>query len=123
MTIALRLVRLNVLCLGCSIPGDDPDQSRVFSYLSLTERIAANHAPRGVRPWVAEVLRGLSRRFDSLYARIGRPSILPERLLLQRFYSVRGERLLVEQVNCNLLPRSFEGLEADREAWNHAVWN
>lgn len=74
-----------------------------------------------------EVLRSLSPRFDALYARIGRPSIPAERLLrallLQLCYSIRSERLLVEQLNYNLLFRWFVGLEMDEEVWNHAVFS
>ena len=73
------------------------------------------------------VLRRMSKNFDGLYAKVGRPSIPPERLLrallLQVFYSVRSERLLMEQLNYNLLFRWFVGLEIDDEVWNHAVFS
>jgi transposase len=69
----------------------------------------------------------MSKNFDGLYAKVGRPSIPPERLLrallLQVFYSVRSERLLMEQLNYNLLFRWFVGLEIDDEVWNHAVFS
>src|SRR5246127_3499708 len=65
--------------------------------------------------------------FEGLYSKVGRPSIAPERLLrallLQVFYSVRSERLLMEQLNYNLLFRWFVGLEIDEEVWNHAVFS
>jgi transposase len=73
------------------------------------------------------VLAGMSKDFDGLYSEVGRPSIAPERLLrallLQVFYSVRSERLLMEQLNYNLLFRWFVGLEIDEEVWNHAVFS
>jgi len=73
------------------------------------------------------VLGGMSKEFDGLYSEVGRPSIAPERLLrallLQVFYSVRSERLLMEQLNYNLLFRWFVGLEIDDAVWNHAVFS
>ncbi len=99
----------------------------MFSYVSLEDRIPADHALRGVRKLVDRVLAGMSKDFDGLYAKVGRPSIPPERLLrallLQVFYSVRSERLLIEQLNYNLLFRWFVGLEIDDEVWNHAVFS
>jgi len=72
-------------------------------------------------------LAGMSKRFDSLYAESGRPSIPPERLLrallLQIFFSVRSERMLMEQLDYNLLFRWFVGLEIDEPVWNHAVFS
>jgi transposase len=76
---------------------------------------------------VDAVLAGMSKDFDGLYSEVGRPSIPPERLmralLLQVFYSVRSERLLMEQLNYNLLFRWFVGLEIDNAVWNHAVFS
>jgi len=72
-------------------------------------------------------LVGMAKDFDGLYSQVGRPSIAPERLLrallLQVFYSVRSERLLMEQLNYNLLFRWFVGLEIDDAVWNHAVFS
>jgi transposase len=80
-----------------------------------------------VRRVVDAVLAGMSKDFDGLYSEVGRPSIPPERLmralLLQVFYSVRSERLLMEQLNYNLLFRWFVGLEIDNAVWNHAVFS
>ena len=74
-----------------------------------------------------EVLRGMSQEFDKLYAANGRASIPPERLLrallLQVFYSIRSERMLMEQLDYNLLFRWFVGLEMDSPVWNHAVFS
>ena len=108
--------------------GDDQQlQSGMFSYVAFEDRIPADHPLRGVRKLVDTVLAGMSKDFDGLYAKVGRPSIPPERLLrallLQVFYSVRSERLLMEQLNYNLLFRWFVGLEIDEEVWNHAVFS
>src|SRR5207248_7484811 len=108
--------------------GDDQQQQPgMFSYVALEDRIPSDHPLRGVRKLVDMVLAGMSKEFDGLYAKVGRPSIPPERLLrallLQVFYSVRSERLLMEQLNYNLLFRWFVGLEIDDEVWNHAVFS
>ena len=108
--------------------GDDQHlQTGMFSYVALEERIPADHPLRGVRKLVDTVLARMTKDFDGLYSEVGRPSIAPERLLrallLQVFYSVRSERLLMEQLNYNLLFRWFVGLEIDEEVWNHAVFS
>jgi len=78
----------------------------MFSYVSAEQRVPKDHPLRAVRSVVDAVLRDMSREFDGLYAVVGRPSIPPERLLraqlLQIFYSVRSERLLMEQLDYNL---------------------
>ena len=106
---------------------DDQLQSGMFSYVSLEERIPATHPLRTVRQLVDAVLAEMSKQFDGMYAKVGRPSIAPERLLrallLQVFYSVRSERLLMEQLDYNLLFRWFVGLEMDDRVWNHAVFS
>lgn len=106
---------------------DDQLQSGMFSYVSLEERIPMDHPLRGVRKLADAVLAEMSKDFDGLYATVGRPSIPPERLfralLLQVFYSVRSERLLMEQLDYNLLFRWFVGLEIDEPVWNHAVFS
>ena len=108
--------------------GDDQQlQTGMFSYVSLEDRIPADHPLRGVRKLVDAVLAEMSKDFDGLYSEVGRPSIAPERLLrallLQVFYSVRSERLLMEQLNYNLLFRWFVGLEIDDAVWSHAVFS
>ena len=108
--------------------GDDQQlQSGMFSYVALEDRIPADHPLRGVRKLVDAVLSEMSKDFEGLYSKVGRPSIPPERLLrallLQVFYSVRSERLLMEQLNYNLLFRWFVGLEIDDPVWNHAVFS
>ena len=99
----------------------------MFSYVGLEERVPANHPLRAIRKLVDEVLTEMSGQFDDLYATAGRPSIPPERLfralLLQAFYSVRSERMLMEELDYNLLFRWFVGLEIDDAVWNHAVFS
>src|SRR5919107_990334 len=107
--------------------GDDQQQSGMFSYVSLEERVPADHPLRAIRKVVDEVLQKMRGEFEGMYAKTGRPSVPPERLLraalLQIFYSIRSERMLMEQLNYNLLFRWFVGLEMDEPAWNHAVFS
>ena len=84
----------------------------MFSYVSPEQRVPAEHPLRPLRPlrtMVDDILKQMSPRFAKLYADTGRPSIPPERLLrallLQILYTVRSERLLMEQWNYNLLFR------------------
>jgi transposase len=102
--------------------GDDQQQNHMFSYLSPEARVRTDHPLRAVRAMVDEVLTQLWRRFDTMYARVGRPSIAPEKLLraqlLQMLYSIRSERLLMEEMDYNLLFRWFVGLNADDEVWD-----
>ena len=97
--------------------GDDEQQLDVFSYVSPEQRIPQDHPLRPVRAMADEALRDLKPRFSKLYAKTGRPSIAPEKLLrallLQVLYSVRSERMLMEQLNYNLLFRWFVGLNMD----------
>src|SRR5579883_1258981 len=107
--------------------GDERVQDGMFRYVSLEQRVPKDHPLRAVRQLTDTVLRSLSVEFDSLYADSGRPSIAPEyilrALLLQVFYSVRSERMLVEQIDYNLLFRWFVGLGMDDAVWNHAVFS
>ena len=99
----------------------------MFSYVSLEQRVPSDHPLREVRKMTDAVLRRLSAEFDALYADSGRPWIAPEyilrALLLQVFFSIRSERLLVEQIDYNLLFRWFVGLGMDDGVWNHAVFS
>ena len=106
--------------------GDDQQlQSGIFSYVALEDRIPEAHPLRAIRKLVDQVLAGMSKQFDGLYSAVGRPSIPPERLLrallLQVFYSIRSERLLMEQLDYNLLFRWFVGLEIDDKVWDATV--
>jgi transposase len=107
--------------------GDDQQQGQVFSYVSAEERVPEDHPLRAVRRSVDQILREMTREFGRAYAKTGRPSIAPERLLrallLQVFYSIRSERLLMEQLDYNLLFRWFVGLGMDDAVWNHAVFS
>jgi len=107
--------------------GDDRQQDGRFSYLSPEQRVPRNHPLRRLRPLVDEVLSALSGRFSKMYARVGRPSIAPEKLLrallLQGLYSVRSERLLMEQLDYNLLFRWFVGLSMDDPVWDATVYS
>jgi transposase len=106
--------------------GNDERQGAVFSYVSAEQRIAEDHPLRRIRAMTDAALRGLSPVFDELYAAGGRPSIAPEKLLrallLQVLYSRRSERLLMEEMNYNLLFRWFVGLEMDDEVWDVTVF-
>ena len=106
--------------------GDDQQPDSMFSYVSPEQRVPADHPLRPIRQLVDEVLRQMSREFDALYAKTGRPSIPPERLLraqlLQIFYSIRSERLLMEQLDYNILFRWFVGLAMDEPIWNPTVF-
>ena len=106
--------------------GDDQQQNHIFSYLSPEARVRKDHPLRAIRTMVDEILAQLSRRFDTMYARVGRPSIAPEKLLraqlLQMLYSIRSERLLMEEMDYNLLFRWFVGLNADDEVWDPTVF-
>ena len=102
--------------------GDDVFQDELFSYGGLGERVPAQHPLRRIREFADVALGQLSSGFEGLYAKIGRPSIPPEQLLrallLQMLYSVRSERMLVEQLEYNLLFRWFVGLPLSERAWD-----
>lgn len=102
--------------------GDDRRSGSLFSYVDLEARVAADHPLRPIRTIVNDALGGLSGEFEALYSHLGRPSIPPERLLrallLQAFYSIRSERLLMEQLDYNLLYRWFVGLGIDDPVWH-----
>ena len=107
--------------------GEDSQQQAMFSYLSPEQRVPQDHPLRKLRPLVDEVLQKLSPRFARMYARVGRPSIPPEKLLrallLQVLYTVRSERLLMEQLDYNLLFRWFVGLNMDDAVWDATVYS
>jgi transposase len=102
--------------------GTDHQQSHMFSYLSPEARVRKDHPLRAIRTMVDEVLRALSPQFDRMYASEGRPSIAPEKLLraqlLQMLYSIRSERLLMEEIDYSVLFRWFVGLNLDEEVWD-----
>ena len=106
--------------------GNDNQQEEMFSYVSMEKRVPQDHPLRRVRTMTGAALQGMSREFDAMYARTGRPSIPPERLLrallLQALYSVRSERRLMEQLQYDLLFRWFVGLSMDEPVWDETVF-
>src|SRR5580658_992382 len=106
--------------------GEDQTQHELFGYGSLEERVPADHPLRPIRQMVDEALKTLDGRFEELYDEDGRKSIPPERLLrallLQMLYSVRSERMLMEQMEYNLLFRWFVGLSANEPVWHPTVF-
>ena len=107
--------------------GDDQQTGFMFSYLSPEQRVPGDHPLRAVRRLTDVALEELSPRFARMYSDIGRPSIPPEQLLralvLQLLYGVRSERLLIEQLDYNLLFRWFVGLSLDAPVWNHSTFS
>jgi transposase len=106
--------------------GNDTVQSDIFSYISPEQRVPKDHPLRPIRILVNEALQALSPEFDRMYSDMGRPSIAPEKLLrallLQILYTVRSERMLMEQLNYNLLFRWFVGLNMDDAVWDATVF-
>jgi transposase len=111
---------------GFAMRGSDQRSEGLFSYVSCEARVPSDHPLRAIRAIVDEALEVLSAEFDALYAKVGRPSIAPEKLLrallLQAFYSVRSERQLMEQLDYNLLFRWFVGLSMDAAVWDVTVF-
>jgi transposase len=106
--------------------GADHQQSGMFSYISAERRVAEDHPLRAIRRMVDAALRNMGPQFDAMYAKVGRPSIAPEKLLrallLQVLYTVRSERMLMEQLNYNLLFRWFVGMNIDDPVWDVTVF-
>ena len=106
--------------------GADHQQSSMFSYISAEQRVPKDHPLRAIRRMTDAALRELSPRFEAIYAANGRPSIAPEKLLrtllLQVLYTVRSERLLMEQLDYNFLFRWFVGLSIDDPVWDVTVF-
>src|SRR5215467_1180272 len=102
--------------------GPDQQQNHIFSYISPEQRVRKEHPLRAIRAMVDEVLKELSPEFQKMYSKVGRPSIPPEQLLrallLQMLYSIRSERLLMEEIDYSILFRWFVGMNLDDEVWN-----
>ena len=102
--------------------GDDPRHNAMFSYVTPEARVRPDHPLRPIRRMVDAALARLSARFDRLYSTTGRPSIPPEQLLrallLQILYSIRSERLLMEELDYSVLYRWFVGLSMDDTIWD-----
>jgi transposase len=107
--------------------GDESRDEPLFSYVGLAQRVPQSHPLRPIRALADTALAALSSEFDKLYSKIGRPSIPPEQLLrallLQYFYGIRSERLLMEQLDYNLLFRWFVGLTMDASVWDATVFS
>jgi len=107
--------------------GSDLNQSAMYSYLSAEERVPAEHPLRKVQEMCDRALATLWPRFSPLYSALGRRSVAPEKLLrallLQVLYSIRSERLLMEQLAYNLLFRWFVGLNMDEAVWDATVFS
>jgi transposase len=107
--------------------GTDEQQEWMFSYISAEKRVPKDHPLRAIRTMVDVILKEMSPQFENLYSKTGRPSIAPEKLLrtllLQVLYSIRSERLLMEQLDYNLLFRWFVGLSMDDEIWDATVFS
>ncbi len=107
--------------------GDDLQQQAMFSYISPEARVPKDHPLRPIQIMVDNALFDLAPLFKEMYSHTGRPSIPPEQilraLLLQIFYSIRSERMLVEQLEYNLLFRWFVGLSMDDKVWDHSVFS
>src|SRR4051812_34422349 len=107
--------------------GTDTIQSNMFSYITPEQRVPQDHPLRRIRPLCEIALKALSKDFDRMYSDIGRPSIAPEKLLralmLQILYTVRSERMLMEQLSYNLLFRWFVGLNMDDAVWVPTVYS
>lgn len=106
--------------------GADHQQADMYSYLSPEARVRADHPLRAIRAMADQALASMSKRFDSMYAKTGRPSVPPEKLLraqlIQILYSVRSERLLMEEINYSVLFRWFVGMNLDEPVWDVTVF-
>ena len=106
--------------------GEDLRQNPLFSYVHLEDRVPATHPLRRMKFLVDGILRSMSAEFDARYARTGRPSVPPERLLrallLQVLFTIRSERQLMEHLDYNLLYRWFVGLGIDDPVWDRTVF-
>src|SRR3954468_21222479 len=106
--------------------GIDYQQASMYSYVSPEQRVRPDHPLRLIRALADQALNSMSKRFDSMYASCGRPSIAPEKLLraqlIQMLYSIRSERLLMEEIDYSVLYRWFIGLNLDEPVWDVTVF-
>src|ERR1041385_3177261 len=106
--------------------GTDHQQADMYSYISPESRVRADHPLRTIRAMADAALKNMSDRFDAMYAKTGRPSIPPEKLLraqlIQMLYSVRSERLLMEEIDYSVLFRWFVGTNLDEPVWDVTVF-
>src|SRR5919202_473191 len=106
--------------------GIDHQQASMYRYLSPEQRVRPDHPLRSIRAMSDQALKSMSKRFYSMYASCGRPSIAPEKLLraqlIQMLYSIRSERLLMEEIDYSVLYRWFIGLTLDEPVWDVTVF-
>ena len=106
--------------------GEDAKQATMFSFLSPERRVPQDHPLRLIKALTDAVLATMSKRFDQMYSRVGRPSIPPERLLkaqiLMALYTVRSDRMFCEQLDYNLLFRWFLDMNADDPVFDHSTF-
>jgi transposase len=116
----------NVLIVFSGMRGSDHQQADMYSYLSPEQRVRKDHPLRKIRSMADEALKNMSDRFDGMYAKTGRPSIAPEKLLraqlIQMLYSIRSERLLMEEIDYSVLFRWFIGMNLDEPVWDVTVF-
>jgi transposase len=109
------------------VRGVNNEQDHIFSYHSPADRVPSDHPLRIIKEMANHGLKELSADFTKMYSPIGRASIPPEKLiralLLQVLYSIRSERLLMEELNYNLLFRWFVGLSLEDEVWDHSTFS
>src|SRR5215471_3046442 len=107
--------------------GSDERTSHMFSYVVPEQRVRRDHPLRAIRRMTDEVLATLSPRFERMYSDLGRPSIPPEQLLrallLQGLYTIRSERLLIEEIDYSILFRWFIGLSLDEPIWSPTTFS
>jgi transposase len=106
--------------------GQDKQQADMFSYFSPEARVRNDHPLRAIRTMADKALEKMSPRFEAMYSKTGRPSIPPEKLLraqlIQMLYSVRSERLLMEEIDYSVLFRWFVGMNLDEPVWDVTVF-
>jgi transposase len=109
------------------VRGPDEQTQDMFSYLSPEARVRQDHPLRAIRRLTDDVFTRLSPRFARLYSDMGRPSIPPEQLLrallLQSLYTIRSERLLMEEIDYSILFRWFIGLSLDEPIWSPTTFS
>lgn len=107
--------------------GSHDETSHLFSYLSPDSRVRPDHPLRQIRALTDAAFAALSPQFDQVYSSMGRPSIPPEQLLrallVQTLYSIRSERLLMEEIDYSILFRWFVGLGLDEPMWSHSTFS
>lgn len=106
--------------------GIDHQQADIYSYVSPEARVRVDHPLRAIRKMADEALTSMTERFEAMYAKTGRPSIPPEKLLraqlVQMLYSIRSERLLMEEIDYSMLFRWFVGMNLDEPVWDATVF-